>query len=240
MRPAIDLIGKEFGFLKVISREISKVREPTWKCLCKCGNEKLVVSSHLKRGAVKSCGCYKKNEKNRTPMIGENFNLLTIIKQVKSPENSKEKRKYFLCKCYCGNEAIISSRDITYGRKKSCGCLRSKQKGVSAYNGIKSTYLIRAKKHKREFDLNDEDFRNLITSNCHYCGINGSAERKSLNNGSFIYNTIDRIDSKKGYINGNCVSCCKKCNKMKLDLNYSDFINQIKNIYQLLELDYRN
>lgn len=39
---------------------------------------------------------------------------------------------------------------------------------------------------------------------------------------------IDRIDSKKGYVMSNCVSCCTTCNSMKLDLTFKDFFEHIE------------
>jgi hypothetical protein len=52
-----DLCGKEFGFLKVLEKAKNKHGRVHWRCLCKCGNIKDIMASHLKRGAVTSCGC---------------------------------------------------------------------------------------------------------------------------------------------------------------------------------------
>lgn len=56
---------------------------------------------------------------------------------------------------------------------------------------------------KTEFDL-------IVFNDCHYCGKKGP-------------NGIDRNDNSKGYINGNCVPCCKHCNYVKGDLSIKDF-----------------
>jgi hypothetical protein len=42
-------------------------------------------------------------------------------------------------------------------------------------------------------------------------------------NGSFTYSGIDRIDSSIGYIEGNVVSCCSKCNTAKSDMPFDEF-----------------
>lgn len=62
----IDLIGKRFGRLLVISEsdKRTKSRGMCWVCKCDCGAIKTVASQHLIRGLVMSCGCYAK-EKNR-------------------------------------------------------------------------------------------------------------------------------------------------------------------------------
>lgn len=51
-------IGQRFEKLLVIEK--TSIRETgyvVWKCKCDCGNEKLVKSSNLTFGVVKSCGC---------------------------------------------------------------------------------------------------------------------------------------------------------------------------------------
>lgn len=60
----INLIGQKFGKLLVIGKSDKK---SFWKCLCDCGNEKIVYSSSLYSGASKSCGCLRKEM-----MSGEN------------------------------------------------------------------------------------------------------------------------------------------------------------------------
>lgn len=61
MSQFIDLTGKKFGRLTVISRFGStKSKSATWLCKCECGNEKIVQTCHLKSGATTSCGCYQK------------------------------------------------------------------------------------------------------------------------------------------------------------------------------------
>lgn len=55
----IDLSGKEFGRLTVVS--ISDSRDtsgkPCWLCQCSCGETRVVSGSCLRRGMTKSCGC---------------------------------------------------------------------------------------------------------------------------------------------------------------------------------------
>ena len=43
----------------------------------------------------------------------------------------------------------------------------------------------------------------------------------------FKHNGIDRLINSIGYVFDNCVSCCYVCNKMKMNLDYTVFINQI-------------
>lgn len=54
-----ELTGQVFGRLTVIQKEESKRRRSRWLCRCVCGKEKVVLGSHLRRGAIKSCGCHR-------------------------------------------------------------------------------------------------------------------------------------------------------------------------------------
>lgn len=63
MSRLIDLTNRKFNRLTVIERDTEyektiKNKISYWKCKCDCGNYKTVSSSHLRKGDVKSCGCY--------------------------------------------------------------------------------------------------------------------------------------------------------------------------------------
>lgn len=57
-----DLTGQKFGLLTVLGLEETNTRKTYWKCLCECGNIKTVRSDSLQCGAIKSCGCIKKQQ----------------------------------------------------------------------------------------------------------------------------------------------------------------------------------
>src|ERR1700733_4090184 len=56
-----NLIGKTFGYLKVISQsESNKKGRAMWLCQCSCGTPKVILGDHLTRKdnkGVRSCGC---------------------------------------------------------------------------------------------------------------------------------------------------------------------------------------
>lgn len=53
----IDLTGQTFGRLTVTGRAGSQGGKTTWECRCECGSTKTVRGTHLRAGAVLSCGC---------------------------------------------------------------------------------------------------------------------------------------------------------------------------------------
>lgn len=56
----IDLTGKRFGRLVVLSRAETKRGQTFWNCKCDCGNIVSVNAYSLKIGETKSCGCLQK------------------------------------------------------------------------------------------------------------------------------------------------------------------------------------
>ena len=53
----IDLTGKKFAKLTVISKAGHKGDETTWNCVCDCGTNLTVIGRDLRSGNTKSCGC---------------------------------------------------------------------------------------------------------------------------------------------------------------------------------------
>lgn len=55
----IDMTGWRFGRLFVIEEAgRNKHGRVIWKCICDCGNEKIVEGQSLRTGFTRSCGCY--------------------------------------------------------------------------------------------------------------------------------------------------------------------------------------
>ena len=53
----IDLTGKKFARLTVISKAGHKGKETTWNCVCDCGASLVVIGRDLRCGNTMSCGC---------------------------------------------------------------------------------------------------------------------------------------------------------------------------------------
>jgi hypothetical protein len=58
-----NLQGQRFGKLVVVSREgNTRTGACTWRCMCDCGNVKVVTGFHLRRRSVVSCGLHKEGQ----------------------------------------------------------------------------------------------------------------------------------------------------------------------------------
>lgn len=58
-------------------------------------------------------------------ITGQRFGRLVAI------EVAQEKPRKWRCKCDCGNEAVVLTRDLRNGNTKSCGCLRREYEDLS-------------------------------------------------------------------------------------------------------------
>lgn len=180
-------------------------------------------------------------------VIGKIYNYLTVVREVDPYiTNANYKSRRWLFKCICGIEKVIIPSNVLNGNVKSCGCKRTEMIINSTKKYYKEKYdnpvenrLYGNYAHywnpKREFKISKEKFIALVNSNCYYCGIAPFLERgnktKSITK---PLNGIDRIDSSKGYIDGNVVPCCVHCNRAKMDRSVEDFKDWIKLVYNNL------
>lgn len=76
MKTAQNLMHRQFGRLKVIGKSINKHNRIVWDCLCKCGNQKRIITGSLLREdgkGTRSCGCLQRERviKANTKGYGE-------------------------------------------------------------------------------------------------------------------------------------------------------------------------
>ena len=122
----IDLTGKKFGNLTVISRAKNKGKLVAWNCICDCGNSVVVTGNNLKNGHTKSCGCLKKitakqiGKQNKIDLTGKKFGYLTVLKD--SGERGNKHSVLWECRCECGNITKVAAGDLIKGSTRSCGC----------------------------------------------------------------------------------------------------------------------
>lgn len=243
----LDLVGKIFGKLTVIKRaekpKNCKTDGSYWLCQCECGKTKIVLGTSLQNNSTKSCGCLKKenmskefldHQQKQEDIIGQKFGRLTVIRDIEN-----EKRSLCLCKCECGKEITTRKDALKAGRTISCGCYHKEKlkKGKTSeevlIRNIFNSYKNNAKKRKICFELNSEDFESIIRKKCAYCGRDWSNKRISNYDQDiyFLYNGIDRVDSKKGYILDNCVPCCSTCNMAKSSMALDEFFSWVSCVY---------
>ncbi len=166
-------------------------------------------------------------------LSGQKFGQLIVINRTPKPENYKNGRVYWLCRCDCGVLREVSGSALTRSVKPVISCRKCYYlpEGEVSYNQLLLLYKHQANRRKLDFDLSYEDFKILTSGDCFYCGLEPKQIHAPDTYRELKYNGIDRVDNTKGYIKGNCVSCCKICNTAKSNMNQQQFLDWIKKVY---------
>lgn len=172
------MIGRKVGRLTIIEKlHKDAYYNFYYRCLCECGNTKIIRGDHLKYNRIFSCGCYGRERSRDSKLIditGRRFGRLRAIRR--SPIKSYSSSKWY-CVCDCGNVTNVSINNLMSGGTKSCGCLvgefignlnrkPSTQLGFACY----STHAERLKSGGEEVKLDEEVEDTLLVrcfqSNC--------------------------------------------------------------------------
>lgn len=174
------------------------------------------------------------------------INKLTILDEFAMKKNNRSKR-YFKCVCDCGNVVIKDKNKVVSGYTTSCGCVRNMTRktlgtrnkleyGQANFNEVYNAYKKGARLRGYEFELTKEEFKEIITKPCIYCGEEKRQHHtKRTTNGIFEYTGLDRYDNSKGYIIDNVVPCCTTCNKIKSDMSINELKNKLAKILSNIE-----
>lgn len=148
---------------------------------------------------------------------GIRFERLLVLEIADRPITSKQDKAFWLCVCDCGKEIVTTGVNLTLGKTKSCGCLRSETTSSrTKTHGLSKTRYYRIYKgmNGRCYDEKDNEYKNYGAK-----GISLSDEWLTFEN--FMNDTyddylafeeihgkdsatIDRIDSKGNYCKENC------------------------------------
>lgn len=105
----------------------------------------------------------------------------------------------------------------------------------SNFRALFRSYRSRASKKQLPFELTPERFRALTKGPCLICGAKPKQryrhDKRPQYKRAYVYNGIDRLDSKLGYVDGNVAPCCWRCNCAKASLSLEAFMLYILEAY---------
>jgi len=168
--------------------------------------------------------------------VGNVYSKLTVVEFSHTDKQSS----FWKCKCECGRETVAKGSALRCGHRKSCGeCdIQKPMNELAAYKKHYGVTKQGAKMRKLEFVLSFDEFMVITKQPCAYCGKSDCDSYRALSRrgvDSDIISTgngVDRIDSAKGYVPGNMVSCCNMCNRMKSNFGVDEFLDKVKEIYE--------
>lgn len=160
----LDLTGQRFGKLTVLRPAENIAGRTAWTCLCDCGRETVVRTSHLRSGITKTCGCQhstgdplaltymgvtceeKRTLRKRLDLSGQRFSMLTVLR----PAENVGGQTAWVCRCDCGQETVVRTAHLRSGHTKTCGhrtddylkTLRSETEQERYTSGVRGVYWI--------------------------------------------------------------------------------------------------
>lgn len=160
------------------------------------------------------------------------LNRLTIVKRL---ENDKHRRKTWECICVCGTTVARTCTSLRLPGYKSCGCYQKELLGRQdhvRWQGIgdigRTVYSnIKTKAEVRNilFELSHQDIYDLYVLQDRKCALSGvELNICSYHDRENFTASLDRIDSKIGYVKGNVQWVHKWINFMKQDFTQEEFL----------------
>lgn len=198
-------IGDKFGEWTVIdTNRFTKSGHTYVQCQCSCGAIKDIASTALMRGKTSSCKSCSARKRTIKLKIGDKFKHWTILEGPVYINSTA----YYKVRCDCGTETYKLPVELLYkDRDFQCEKCAQKERAlkVTLNNGrVGELTLTRFTKLKRSaekrnipFEISLEYLWNLFELQNRTCAITGDLIE------SFENASLDRIDSTKGYVEGN-------------------------------------
>lgn len=155
----VDLTGKRFGRL-VVQEMIYNVKPSKCKCICDCGNVKIVTGADLSIGHTQSCGCLQKE--NATKANLKDFTGYVSPYGVKILKRWKQTPRgvwKWECECgICGKHFYEIPAKIKNGHTRSCGCALES----SGERYVERMLNDRHVQYKTQYSFSDCKYKNIL------------------------------------------------------------------------------
>lgn len=229
-------IGKEYN--DWIVEKLDHINDKNirfWLCVCKCGERGVVRTYDLNSGKSSKCRkcLYKSNSKKFLEDLTEQTKgKWFIIRRIGTAKNSRT--PLWECRCECGKICKVRASNLHNGLSTCCGRCKSYE-GIGSY--FWSRIIRNAKQRNIEFNITKEYAWQKFLDQNKKCSLSG-IDIELISNSNVKPNipaSLDRIDSNKGYIEGNIQWVYQKINCMKWDLDQEEFIRLCSLIHKNTE-----
>lgn len=146
---------------------------------------------------------------------GETFEKWTVIEEGVPDKTGNRQWK---CRCKCGGVYMVRGSWLRRGESKQCGrCSRKENPKIRLrpYEALFNQAKKWALRDNQIWQLQYEEFFDLSRHQvCHYCLAPVFFAKYCTGKNGRKYN-LDRMDNNVGYVFGNVVVCCTRCNYAK-------------------------
>lgn len=243
-RQPIPTVGEQFGELKFLGiAPPHKNGRTQGSFQCSCGAGVVKVLSKVRSGHSRSCGCLRGAGWRAVAdedMVGQRFGRLVV--QSRNPRSTAAGGTRWDCLCDCGQSKTLPLNRLRNGNTRSCGCLlrdsasemgRSR-KGKRGWNwkgvgDISRSFWGRIKsgatRRGLAVEVTHEDIWQLFQEQKGRCALTNIAIGFPKVGGRVATASLDRIDSTKGYVEGNIQWIDKRVQQMKWDMPQDEFLS---------------
>jgi hypothetical protein len=182
---------------------------------------------------------------------GKKFGHLILKEKIKELINYGNYKISWICECVCGKIVKRRQSDLFSNNTFSCGCMHkhkhlqpnqfSQWKGCGELDGSHFAEIKnRAKTHNHEFNITIEYLWELFLAQNRQCKLTNLpltllTQRRKRKPGAEQTGSLDRIDSNKGYIEGNVQWIHKDVNRMKNYYSQDYFIEICRLVTKIQE-----
>lgn len=180
----------------------------------------------------------------RIEMVGRKFGHLLVLED--AGRGGTQNKLRWKCQCDCGNTHVVDGAHLRRGSISSCGCSKVGENNAawtgcgdltgSLWSMIKNGANHRHRNRKIEFDVTVEYAWELFLKQGRKCALSSIPLIMNKTYGAGHTASLDRIDSQKGYVEGNVQWVHKDINLMKNVLNQSHFIDLCRRVTNSVDL----
>jgi hypothetical protein len=218
-------LEKLIGYTEKEEKLITSLYEEGYSCVeivKKAGfSSEDTVKRFLRReGLIRSLSDV--SEMKADHLKGQKFGKLTLVNRIVKEVKNGGLVSFWECECECGGRKTARTNSLTGGHTTNCGC--DKTQGWGEITGNDFWRIgFGARNRNIEFDISAEYIWGLFLSQNRKCALSGY----DICFGKGVEKTasLDRIDSTKGYIEGNVQWLHKTINILKLDYGQDEFIS---------------
>lgn len=182
-------------------------------------------------------------ERSANRLIGNKYGKITVVEYAGIDKHGKVLLK---CICDCGNEKIINKSSLIRSLTSSCGCVKQEKLRKKHVHDLSPAYFRRCKQgaiqRNIKFTIDERYVWEIYEKQNRQCAVSGVPIKFHPNYNFSKYQTasIDRINSKKGYVKGNIQIVHKTINVIKWNLTEEElyyWINKIFKHKRIKEMD---
>lgn len=228
-------INDIFGSYIVVTPPYKEGKVYKVKLQCTCGTERIAATSDLHKFTTRKCKvCWANSLRSYT--VGSRNGMLKIL----DVHTEFHKATRVTVECDCGN--VYTCLGSTFKTTKCCALCSKAKRGpdhpsYKGYKNVSAVYFSQIKlgamKRKLEFTVTIEELADLYDRQGGKCAITNmpiildtSKRRTELHHKNTA--SLDRIDSKLGYVTGNVQWVHKDINFMKQQFSMTYFLTLCK------------